>query len=172
VGTSASPGRRARLCLRTLVRGWPWYYETRRLLPDEVLLRAIPNATGYVKEKMGIWTVDPYAFEPHPRRDIDGMSFFRADFATPVQVCQTNRHAYGARVARITMQQLRSLGLDADPDPDPEQLAGHALVPGMRFVRTLPREEKRKIKDLSQKLALFATGNGLYSPPGLGAPAA
>jgi hypothetical protein len=121
---------------------------------------------------MGIWTVDPYAFEPHLRRDVDGMSFFRADFATAVQVSQANRHAYGARVARITMQQLRSLGLDADPDPNPEQLAGHTLVRGMRFVRDLSREERRKIKDLSRKLALFATRNGLYRPPGLGDPVA
>lgn len=168
--TSANPGRRAHLCFRTLVRGWPWYHETRRVQTGEVLLRAIPNAPGYFKEGMVNWTVDPYAFKPNRRRDADGMSFFREDFSTAQEVVDANRHPSGVRVARITFQQLQALGLDVVPNPDPSQPAGHAVVPGMRFVAKLPREEKRKIEDLSQKLAQFASQNGVYCPPALGDP--
>jgi hypothetical protein len=110
VETSTSPGRRARLCLRTLVRGWPWYYETTRIFAGEVLLRAIPNALGYFKASMGKWAVNPYAFGPR-KRDTDGMSFFRADFTIPQELARANRHASGVRVAQITVQQLRQLGL-------------------------------------------------------------
>jgi hypothetical protein len=167
VETSASPGRRARLRLCTLVRGWPRYYETTPIFPREVLLRAIPNAPGYFKASIGKWAVDPYAFQPNKKRDVDGMSFFREDFTTPKEVANTNRHPARARVAKITVRQLRSLGLDVQCDPDEGQLAGHAIVPGMQFVANLPKEEKRRIADLSLKLAEFASANGVYSPPAL-----
>jgi hypothetical protein len=164
VETGTGPGRRARLRFRTLVRGWPWYNETTPIFPGEVLLRAIPNVPGYVKESMGKWAVDPYAFEPHKKRDVDGMSFFREDFTTPEQLAAANRHPAGARVARITVRQLRQLGLDVECAPDQHQLPGHAMVPGMRFVANRSREEKRRIQDLSQRLAQFASENKIFCP--------
>lgn len=162
-----SCGRRARLTFRTLIRGWPWYYETTPIFPNEVLLRAIPNALGYFSRSMGNWSVNAYTFEPNKKRDTDGMSFFRLDFTTPKEVARVNLHPLGARVGRITVQQLRELQLDVQCDPDEEQLPGHVIVPGMKFVAKLPKAEKRRIADLSQKLAQFATQNGVYSPPGV-----
>jgi hypothetical protein len=164
---TSSRRRRARLTLRTIVRGWPWYYETTPIFPNEVLLRAIPNAQGYFKRSMGNWAVDPYAFEPNKKRDVDGMSFFRLDFATARQVASASRHPLRARVSRITVPQLRGLGLTVECDPDDNELAGHVIVPGMKFVAKRSRDEKRKVADLSQQLAQFATTNGIYSPAGL-----
>lgn len=164
--TSASPGRRARLRFRTLVRGWPWYYEFTPIFPGEVLLRAIPNVLGYFKESMGNWAVDPYAFVPR-KQDIDGISLFREDFATPKEIVISNRHAAGVRIARVTVLQLSELGLNVECDPDQSQPAGHVIVPGLKFVAKPPKEEKRRIADLSQKLAQFASSNGVYCPPGL-----
>ena len=169
--TSDSRGRRARLRLRTLAR-WLTYYETAPVSRDETLLRAIPNTLDHLAEDMGNWKIAPYAFKPNKTRDIDGMSFFREDFSTPKHVAKTNRHELGARVARITAQQLEDLALTVTPDPIDDEPAGHAIVPGMRFVekRLLSKEEQRRIKDLSQRLAQFASNNPIYSPPGLPTP--
>ena len=52
-------------------------------------------------------------------------------------------------------------------DPDPQELAGHVIVPDMKFVAQRPKDEKRRIADLSQKLAQFASRNKVYSPRGL-----
>jgi hypothetical protein len=164
--TKGSRGRRGRLTLRTIIRGWPWYYETTPIFPREILLRAIPNAPGYLKEDMGNWAVDPYAFEPNKKRDTDGMSFFRLDFTTPKEVADANRHPDRARVVRITVEQLHGLGLAVECDPDPLELAGHVIVPDMKFAKR-SKDEKRKIADLSQKLAQFASRNKVYSPRGL-----
>ncbi|HWT79764.1 MAG TPA: hypothetical protein VN648_13345, partial [Candidatus Methylomirabilis sp.] len=87
---------------------------------------------------------NPYAFEPG-KRDIDGLSFFRVDFTTPQEVATANRYRTGVRVARVTVQQLRQLGLDVECDPDETQPAGHAIVPGVRYVANRPKEEKRRI---------------------------
>ncbi len=168
----ASPGRRSRLRLCTLVRGWPWYFESKPVFPREVLLRSIPNSQGYFNVSRGGWTVDPYAFEPHRKRDIDGMSFFREDFTTPEELARTNRHPQGARIAQITVQQLRALGLDVVCAPDQNQLPGHVIVPGMRYASNRLKEEKHRIADLSQRLAQYATSNGVYCPPGLPNPSA
>ena len=168
--TSAGPGRRARLRFRTLVRGWPWYYETTPIFPCEVLLRAVPNVLGYFKESMGNWSVNPYAFVPR-KVDTDGISFFREDFTTPSEVVKANRHWASVRVARITMKQLRELELDVQPAPDADktQPSGHVIVPGMRFVEKplQSQAERRRMADLSQKLAQMASQNGVYCPPGL-----
>lgn len=165
--TNASPGRRACLHLCTLIRGWPWYFESTPIFPHEVLLRTIPNVRGYFNALRGKWAVDPYAFEPHKKRDTDGMSFFRADFTTSKKLVHANRHPKGVRIALITILRLRELGLDVECAPDPSQPAGHVIVPGMRFVPNRSNEEKRRVIDLSQKLAQHATENGVYCPPGL-----
>lgn len=166
--TSDRRGRRARLRLRTLVR-WLWYYETAPVSHDESLLRAIPNTSDYFTGDMGDWQVAPYAFQPHKKRDIDGMSFFRLDFATPKQIASANRHPSGARVACLTIEQLESLEFTVTPDPIASEPAGHCIVPEMRFVQTslLSQEQRRAIKDRSQKLAQFASKNGVHSPTAL-----
>ena len=110
--------RRPRLRLRTLAKGWPFYGESAPVSPDETLLRAIPNTPDYFSEHMGAWAVDPYAFKPNKKRDLDGMSFFREDFTTVDAVARNNRHPQGARVARVTLAQFQELNLEVIPNPD------------------------------------------------------
>lgn len=161
-------GRRARLRFRTLVR-WLSYYETDSISRDETLLRAIPNTLDHFNEDMGNWKVAPYAFKPNRKRDVDGMSFFREDFSTPRRVARNSRHESGARVARITAQQLVDITLAAEPEPIASEPAGHSIVPGMKFVESslLSKAERRRQKDLSQQLAQFASNHRIYSPRGL-----
>lgn len=168
MATSNSRGRRARLSLRTILRGWPWYYETTSVHSDEILLRAIPNAPGYFSEEMGSWKVNPYNFVPR-KSDTDGLSFFREDFVTAHELVKKNSYVSGVRVGRITVQQLAELGLSAEAFPDAMQPAGHVVVPGLRFVEKhlQSKEEKQKLKDLQQRLAQFATKNYIYTPRGL-----
>jgi hypothetical protein len=167
-------GRRSRFSLRTIARGWPWYYESAPIHPAEVLLRAIPNTAGYYKEEMGDWQVNPYTFQPNKKRDIDGMSFFREHFTTPGKVASTNKHPDRARVARVMAWQLQQLGLEAIAQPDEKELPGHVIVPGMRFVdKNLQSQDTRRgITDLSQQLARLATKNGVMNPLKLPMPAA
>lgn len=167
MAASANRSRRARLRIRTLVRGWPWYYETTALFRHEVIFRAIPNTPDYFQLDMGAWAVTPLAFKPHAKRDIDGMSFFREDFVRCQAVAEANKHAQKARVARIEVAQLKPLELEAKPDPDVAELPGHAIVPEMKYRKNLSDEQRQKTKDRSQKLAQFATRNGVYSPPHL-----
>lgn len=114
---------------------------------------------------MGIWAVTPYAFEPHKKRDLDGMSFFREDFVTPRQVAEACKHPDGALVARIKVGRLRKLGLTVQPSPDPNELAGHVIVPGLKHEQQRIAAEKRRIADLSRQLAELASKGIAYSPP-------
>jgi hypothetical protein len=159
--------RRSRLICRTIIRGWP--REDSAIHPSETLLRAIPNTSDYFRADMGSWAVAPYAFTPNKKRDVDGMSFFREDFTTCRGVAEANRHPAKARTARITMPQLDELELEARPEPDTTELPGHSLVPDMRFVekKTQSDQQRQRTKDRSQKLAQFATRNGVYTPTGL-----
>jgi len=119
---------------------------------------------------MGVWAVSPMAFKPHPKRDIDGMSFFREDFTTPRKLAKASRHPNGVRVCRLTVVELTSLQLDTAVDPDPKELPGHCIVPKLKYVKKLKPEERQWIKKISADLALRATANKVYSPPGLHAP--
>jgi hypothetical protein len=165
--TSDSRGRRARLRFRTLSR-WLKYFESAPITQDEFLLRAIPNTPNHISEDMGNWKIAPYAFQPRPC-DVDGLSFFREDFSKPKKVAKANRHTLGARVSRIMARQFADLGLSITPNPIKTEPAGHAIVPQMRFLGNSPqsRDERRLVKDLSQKLAQFASNNPIYSPSGL-----
>lgn len=170
MGNKHNRGRRCRLRFRTLIR-WPWYYETCRVTPGEYLLRAIPNSAGYLKADKGKWSISPYAFKPHKKRDLGGMSFFREDFASPETVASSNRHPGGARVARVRVRDLLKLGLTAEVDVDPAGPAGHVVVPGMAFVEQPPKAEKQRIDALTQKLAVLASEQAIYSPRGMLPPA-
>jgi hypothetical protein len=121
---------------------------------------------------MGKWAVSPSAFKPHPKREIDGMSFFREDFTSPQDIAEASAHPDGVRVGRVTVRQLQELEVDAQSDPDPDELPGHVIVPGMRFVdKNLQTvEERRTTKNRSLRLARFANENGVYCPPGLSDP--
>jgi len=119
---------------------------------------------------MGAWAITPVAFKPNSKRDKDGMSFFREDFVKSKAVADASRHAQKARVARITVIQLSELELDVKTDADANELPGHAIVPDMQYRMNQSDEQRQRTKDRSQKLAQFATKNGVYSPPGLPEP--
>ena len=73
MATRQSRGRRARFTLRTIIRGWPYYYETTPVFPNEVLLRTVPNILHYCSQNMGNWIINPNAFTPAPD-DVDGIA--------------------------------------------------------------------------------------------------
>ena len=162
-------GRRARFCRRNLIR-WLYYFESSPVTADETLLHSIPNTQDYYKHEMGVWAVSPMAFKPHPKRDIDGMSFFREDFTIPRKLAKESRHPNGVRVCNLTVVQLRSFQLEAVADPDPNELPGHCIVPKLKYVKKLTPEERQWVKKISADLALRATANGVYSPAGLPSP--
>jgi hypothetical protein len=128
--------------------------------------------TNYFRKEMGNWAVAPYAFKPHRKRDVDGMSFFRQIFTTAQAVAKRSTHVHGVRVANISGQQLRGLDLTAEPSPNADELPGHIIVPDMRWVdrSSQTMEERRIEKDRSVKLAQFATANRVYVPAGLSEP--
>jgi hypothetical protein len=171
VATSSDRGRRARLRLRTLVR-WLWYFETSPVSPDEVLLRAVPNASSYIDRTLGKWTVDPYAFEPNKKRDPDGMSFFREDFTTCKEVSRRNRYPTGVHVVRISARLFDQLRLRIELMPIATEPPGHVIVPGLCYVdkRLLTKDEKHQREDISLKLAQAASNDDIYSPPGMPPP--
>jgi hypothetical protein len=116
---------------------------------------------------LGKWSVDPYAFEANKKRDQDGMSFFREDFATPEEISLRNRHPKGAHVVRINARLFDRLGLRIEPMPIVTEPAGHVIVPGLRYVdkKLLTKDEKHLREDISLKLAEAASADDIYSPP-------
>jgi len=171
VATRPSHGRRARISLRAIIRGWPWYYETAKVVRNEVLLRTVPNGIFYYTKTMGNWAINPSAFEP-AKDDVDGISLFREDFVTPKDLASVNPHPNGVRVARVFARQFGSLNLSVKPSPDASGPPGHAIVPELHFVRKTPQTKdlKRKMLDLAQKLAQFASKNKIYTPQGMSDP--
>ena len=135
--------------------------------PDEHILRTVPNTADYFKETMGHWTVTPYAFKPHAERDPDGLSLFREDFVTPQEVATTCKHPASARVVRLKVSDLIALGLSVESNPQPEELPGHVIIPEMNYGAAKAKQTKRRIDDLTQKLAALASKSIAYSPSGL-----
>jgi hypothetical protein len=174
VATRQPRGRRARFCLRSIIRGWPWYYETTPVFPNEVLLRTVPNSIGFYTQTLGNWAINPNAFEP-TRDDADGISLFREDFVSQEDLASASTHYSRVRVARVVAKECISLNLSLKPDPDVGVQPGHTLIPEMPFLgkRTAQnRTQKQYITDLAQKLAQIASKNKIYIPPGLPDPVA
>ncbi len=168
MATSQGRGRRARFSLRNIIRGWPWYYETAPVCPDEVLLRTVPNSIGFYTQTMEHWAINPNAFEP-AQDDVDGISLFREDFITSEDLASISTHHNGVRVARVIAKECTDLHLSLNPDPDDSQPPGHTVIPEMPFVRKGPhnKAQRQNIKDLAQKLAQVASKNEIYTPRGL-----
>lgn len=161
-------GRRARFSFRALTRGWPWYYETTPVFRGEVLLRTVPNSIGYYTADTPDWKINPNAFEPRPV-DLDGISLFRLDFVTEVQLAARSTSATGVRVARISVREILAHNLSVTPSPNLSGPAGHVVIPEMPFVKKTAQTKDRKnaIRDLAAKLSLSASRNRVYAPPGL-----
>lgn len=172
MATRPARGRRARFSLRAIIRGWPWYYETDPVFPNEVLLRTVPNSIGYYTKAMGKWAINPNAFEP-ARDDTDGISLFREDFVTKEQLGRLSRHANGVRVARLVARECTTLQLSLSPAPDPDWSPGHMVIPELSaalfFVKRTPQTKPQiqRIKDLAQELAQIATRHEIYIPDGM-----
>jgi hypothetical protein len=130
------------------------------------LLRAIPNVKNYYTSSgMGNWAVNPFAFRPNQQRDPDGISLFREDFVSPLEVAQRNTHKKGVRVVRIKASRVMRLGLDPTPDPLPtSELPGHIVIPKMRWKQFPTTGEAEQIADWEIKLAEHATKNGVLNP--------
>lgn len=166
-------GRRARFCLRTIIRGWPWYYEARPVSRNEVLLRTVPNSVGYYTPGLGNWALNSLAFEPR-QVDVDGISLFREDFVTRQHLASKSGHACGVRVARVTAKECAGLNLSVTPSPNSKQPPGHVVIPEMPFVKGKTqqhKEQRQEIKDLAHLLAQFANQRKVYVPPALPSPA-
>ena len=168
---ATSRGRRARLRLRTLVR-WLCYFETTPVSHSEILLRRIPNSQNFCfYDSHRKLIVDPYAFTPR-KTDIDGMSFYREDFATNEELVSNTTLKGGARVARITVEQLIGLGI-AGIVPDPiSSLPGHVYIPALKYIdpKTLIPKQKQARQAIFLALAQHATTNGVWASPGLADP--
>ncbi len=171
MATRPSRGRRACFSLRAIIRGWPCYYETTPVFPNEVLLRTVPNSIGYYTKTMGNWAINPNAFEP-AKDDVDGISLFREDFVSKEDLARMNTHSKGVHVARVIASECISLSLSLNPEPDPDGPPGHTVIPEMPFVKTGPQNktQRQNIKDFAQKLAQIASKNKLYTPPTMSNP--
>jgi hypothetical protein len=116
---------------------------------------------------MGNWAVSPTVFKPHPKRDVDGKSFFREDFVTARRLAKKNPHPNGVRIGHLTVVQLNELKLRAIPMPLKDEAPGHAIVPELRYVKTQSNDERQDAKRIQLKLAQFVTLNRVYTPKGL-----
>ena len=120
---------------------------------------------------MTTWTVSPYAFKPHKKRDPDGLSFFREDFVSCSDVAIACKHPDGARVVRLKVAAILALGLRVDAAPDPQELAGHVILPNMNAGAASAKSTKNGIDRLTVELARLATRESIYTPRNMGAPA-
>lgn len=161
-------GRRARLSLRSLVRGWPWFYETSPVFRNEVLLRTIPNSIGYYTPPMGPWAVSLDAFDPK-KNDSDGISLYREAFISPEELARINTHKAGVRVGKVHVNDFHKLGLSVLSTPDPSGPPGHVSIPEMMFVKKTAQTaiQVQNIKVLALKLSRVANANGIFVPAGM-----
>ena len=99
--------------------------------------------------------VMPVAFQPDRERDVDGLSFFREDFVSPIRLAAANENARGCCVTRLRVKDLHDLGLSVLPTPHPDEQAGHVIVPEMSYGTY--KNSKKQVKDIQDKLARKAS---------------
>ena len=138
-------GGRARVCLGSLTRWppWPFHFETDPVTPGEILLRTIPNSSGYYTPEDGIQRL---SFEPR-QSDDDGISLYRLNFLTAEKLASDNTHAKGVWVAAISARVFFVNGLTILPTPS--KLPGHVSVPELNYPRWkgADKADKNILKD-------------------------
>jgi hypothetical protein len=155
----AAKGKRCRFCVDTLKKWpcWPLYNETHPVTAEELLLRSVPNVGGNVYDGKAL----DAAFQPRPD-DTDGLSLQRLDFITPEQMATANKHARGVFIVMLLAQNLMEMGLTLLPSP--AELAGHVVIPEMRYGLYQAKETKGQVKDFMHYLRMHANRRSIWGP--------
>ena len=130
---------------------------------DEFLLRRVPANFDYINHNLSV-PVQRVAFEPHKKRDIDGLSVYRELFVFAKDVAAAGRSPAGYYVVRLRAQDYRNLDLSLRPSPRLDDLPGHTLVPELNAASMSNRADKEKSKALQRELAKLATKYTLLGP--------
>jgi hypothetical protein len=103
------------------------------------------------------------AFRP-TANDTTGLSVLRAAFAKPSDTLANldPDKAKDYYVARLSVRDLRNLGLTVAPDPLPGGPPGHALIPELNSAAY--RAQKLQWKPVLMKLAELASGDIVHRP--------
>jgi hypothetical protein len=102
------------------------------------------------------------AFRPTPE-DSAGLSVYRAKHVSPANVEASGRKPGEYYVARLSVLQLRYLGLSVKADEQSQGPTGHALIPEL----SLPayQQDKQKSRELQMRLAELAEQEIVLVPP-------
>ena len=162
MGRDRHTGRaRCRLCVGNLIKWpcWPFYTETHRVSSAEILLRTVPNVGGNIVN--GKFVTDA-AFEPRNNVDEDGLSFYRADFITPGDLCVANSHKAGVYCVFLHAERLLEMSMTLKPSPD--ELPGHVVIPEITYSAFRSDATKRIVKDYMIHLRLQSARRPLFGP--------
>lgn len=98
------------------------------------------------------------AFEPN-KNDRTGISVFRERFTTPAKLANYGRQPGRYYIARLSVRDLRRLGLTVIPAPVKGGLPGHAVIPELNS-----STDKRRSKELQRDLAKLASRDIVCEP--------
>ena len=113
---------------------------------DEDVLRRIHVR---YKEHAGL-PVSPAAFRPTDK-DTDGISVYRALFASPTEIASPKHY-----VCELRVRELHQLELSVEPRPTPHPPRGHSVVPEINVVDYRGTEPKKRLKLITDALAQLA----------------
>jgi hypothetical protein len=105
------------------------------------------------------------SFRPN-QNDVSGLSVFRAAFVQPAETLSRidpNR-AKEYYVVRLSVRDLRNLGLTVIPDPDSAGPLGHALIPELSWKTYIA--DKLRWKPILVQLAKLASAAIVHCPEG------
>ena len=129
--------------------------ETRPIDEAEFVYRRIPRI--YFDASLPI-PIQREAFRPTDK-DTTGLSVFRAAFAQPLDTLANVDPAKvkDYYVARLSVRDLRNLGLHVEPDPIASGPLGHAVIPELSWPAY--QANKQNLKPILVQLARLASGD-------------
>ena len=130
---------------------------------DEFVLRRVsvdPNVVNFDLRN----PVQRVAFEPHKKRDINGISVFRELFVSPEKLAAAGPSEAGYYIVRLLVSRITALGLTVVPDPDNAPLPGHALVPELDAASMRDVARRPTSKEFQLKLANLARPGDILGP--------